>query len=351
MSFRLTAITVCISIIFLSSAVITVSDDFYGAWTNPTGDPVGGGAGYSDIVSTGDFTVSTLEELTNALKKVKSGELVFVKNDAVITVNGVSDIVIPEGVTLASGRSGETSGAIIQTVTMNLRPLITVGGDNVRITGIRFRGPDMERRIEHFKQLWAEGGREAFYSIDNSDGIISTYSGLEVDNCELWGWSHAAIFLKKGAHEAHIHHNYIHHNQRAHLGYGVSMDQSSALIEANLFDWCRHHIAGTGRPETSYEARYNIVLPNANGHSFDMHGGRDRGDGTHIAGDTILIHHNVFMAVDVPAFMIRGVPRETAEIHHNWFFHEASGKVVLQTNKEGNMTVRDNVYGMGRVRK
>ena len=50
---------------------------------------------------------------------------------------------------------------------------------------------------------------------------------------------------------------------------------SDVLIEANRFNNGRHHIASTGRPGSSYEARYNIILENANSHHFDMHGARD----------------------------------------------------------------------------
>ena len=35
----------------------------------------------------------------------------------------------------------------------------------------------------------------------------------------------------------------------------------TALIEANIFDYYRHAIAGSGLPGTGYEARYNFVGP------------------------------------------------------------------------------------------
>ncbi|MGB2823626.1 MAG: right-handed parallel beta-helix repeat-containing protein [Phycisphaerae bacterium] len=172
-----------------------------------------------------------------------------------------------------------------------------------------------------------------------------SHAKLEVDNCELSGWSHAAVYLPKGATGAHVHHNHIHHCQRLGLGYGVCLNEADALIEANLFDYCRHHIAGTGRPGTSYEARYNLVGPHANGHSFDMHGGRDRKDGTDIAGTRIRIHHNTFRAVHVPAVVIRGRPEKLAEIHHNWFLHGGESAAVRQTNAKGNVKAFDNRFG------
>jgi len=326
-----------------------VEKESFGAEVNPTGDPIGGAKGYRRLVKYGDYQVNSLEGLLTALKKARAGQVVYVNDKAEINVTGTQKIVIPAGVTAASGRGrGDSQGALLYSNELKTSPLFLAGGQKVRVSGLRLRGPDQKRRTEQMRKLHKEG---RYYSIANSDGIISTHPDLEVDNCELWGWSHAAVFLKRGALKAHIHHNYMHHNQRSGLGYGVCLDESDALIEANLFDWCRHHIAGTGRPGTSYEARYNMVLANANGHSFDMHGGRDRKDGTDIAGDLIKIHHNTFKATQVPAIVIRGRPRQSAEIHHNWFLHADRSKAVRQTNAVGNMNIYRNQLTSERILK
>jgi hypothetical protein len=326
-----------------------VGKESFGAETNPTGDAIGGGKGYRRLVTESDYQVKTLEELVATLKQAKAGQVVYVNDKAEIDVTGEQKIIIPGGVTIASGRGrGGSEGALLYSDELATSPLFLAGGQKVRVTGLRLRGPDQKRRTEQMRKLYKEG---RYYSIPNSDGIISTHPNLEVDNCELWGWSHAAVFLKRGALKAHIHHNNIHHNQRSGLGYGVCLDQADALIEANLFDWCRHHIAGTGRPGTSYEARYNLVLENANGHSFDMHGGRDRKDGTDIAGDSINIHHNTFRATSVRAFVIRGRPQQSAQIHHNWFLHSDTKKAVAQTNAVGNMNVYRNQFTSARILK
>jgi hypothetical protein len=301
------------------------------------------------VVTKGDYRVKTAKELIDALKNAKTPEVVYVEDDAEIDLSGEKAIVIGPGVTLASGRGrGDSQGALLFSNDLAASPLFLVGGEGVRVTGLRLRGPDQQRRTEQMRKLYKEG---RYYSIPNSDGIICSHPGLEVDNCEVWGWSHAGVFLKAGATKAHIHHNNMHHNQRSGLGYGVCLDRADALIEANLFDWCRHHIAGTGRPGTSYEARYNLVLENANGHSFDMHGGADRKDGTDIAGDLISIHHNTFKATSVRAIVIRGKPTVSTEIHHNWFGHSGSGKAIAQTNASGNMNVRSNQYTADRITK
>ena len=141
-----------------------------------------------------------------------------------------------------------------------------------------------------------------------------------------------------------MHHNFIHHNQYAGLGYGVCLNRAFALIEQNLFNRNRHSIAGSGRPGSGYEARDNVEIRYAAAHCFDMHGGRDRRDGTDIAGDWIRIHHNTFRSTQ-EAIRFRGVPVEGAEIHHNWFFHAEAEKAVYS---EGNTGIYSNVYGLAR---
>ena len=89
-------------------------------------------------------------------------------------------------------------------------------------------------------------------------------------------------------------HCFIHHNQYQGLGYGVCLDEAETLIEGNLFDANRHSIAGTGRSGSGYEARHNVEMGRSLGHCFDMHGGRDRQDGTDVAGGWMHIHHNTF---------------------------------------------------------
>jgi len=331
----------------------------YGARPGGLG-PIGGGPHYRKILRRGQRRVDTLDGLIAALKGATPGTVVFVDPKASIdcTVRVLTEglvLEIPAGVTLASdrgqrriqslGREKQSSaGALIFSDALTTRPLIRALGPGVRVTGLRLRGPDPRRRAGHYRRSFLKErvrGREYYYRYPISVGIQTIHPRLVVDNCELAGWSHGAIHLKAG--QGHqVHHNYIHHNQYSGLGYGVVLDRATALIEYNLFRYNRHSIAGTGRPGSGYEARYNIELGWSRSHCFDMHGGADRRDGTKVAGTWLKIHHNTFRRCP-RAINIRGVPQRRAQVHHNWFSHRTVRGAV---RTEGNTRVYDNAYGV-----
>ena len=321
----------------------------FGAEANPTGDPIGGGKGYRRLVTQGDYHVTTAEELLAALEQATPGQTIYVADNAEIDLTGKQKIVIPGGVTIASGRGkGDSQGGMIFSNKQDTRPLFLTGGDNVRLTGLRLRGPDPKRRAYQLDRLEKEG---RYWSLPCAGGIFTTHAALEVDNCEFWGWSNMAIRLKRGSTKAYIHHNYIHHNQRYGMGYAVGIFEGQGIIEANLFDWLRHCIGASGRVGERYEARYNVVLEHVYSQSFDMHGGWDRNDGTNIAGDWINIHHNTVNTTWQWSVVIRGIPTEAAYIHHNRFMQPNVDDAVLQKNAMGNTHVYRNQYGPARIVK
>lgn len=339
-------LSLCLWAVALSlSLQVFARDTSMDATMNPTGSPFGGGEGYLFTIETvdhHDFRVTSKDQLLQALKDAKAGQVIFLPGDVVIDLTGHRKIRIPEGVILASDRGHKGSkGALLFTTddwpTRQLRMfhLFETAGPGIRVTGLRLRGPDPKRR-----------DRDAFV---NSIGIMAKHNRLEVDNCEISGWSYAGVRLQSGSNHR-VHHNHIHHNQRAGLGYGVHVLQSEALVEANIFESNRHAIAGSTRKayRASYEARYNLVLERANGHSFDMHGYYDPVTKVRYAGNWIDIHHNIFQTKAKPV-VIRGKPAILAQVHHNWFVYRTTPKdAVLQRKGKGNLRIYSNWYGKGK---
>lgn len=326
---------------------LTLDGKTYGAQADEVG-PIGGGQGYTRIIAKGDYTAGTLDELLDALGKAKAGETIFIPGETMIDCTArvyIEELVleIPAGVTLAGNRGqNDSKGALLCSDVLKTRPLIRIMGPDVRITGLRIQGPNPKRYLDHHHRSFAEGrGHEYYYKFPTSDGIQTEHSKLEVDNCEITAWSHGGINLMGGTGH-HIHHSYIHHCQYAGLGYGICHDTASSLIERNLFDANRHSIAGTGRPGCTYEAGHNVELGTSLSHCFDMHGGRDRKDGTDIAGTRILIHHNTFRAPQTP-IVIRGVPQDVCSVSRNWFVnHKTPDDAVEALDRT---KIEDNAYG------
>jgi PKD repeat protein len=350
----------------------TQGGECFGAETcNPTGNPIGGGEGYTRIISgtesPGKYIVSTRAELVDALGRAQPGEVVFVRGDAEIDLTDptheLPTVGIPAGVTLASNR-GENgaAGAIIRKTAHTPgfvgaqdingwyssgweEPMFYVKGTNVRVTGLRLEG---------------EMAQQDDVSVLEDEYLVGIFanakSGFEVDNNEIRGWSWSGISMK-GCPDAKIHHNYIHSNQARGEGYGSNMYGGNALFEANIYDYNRHAITGAGLAGERYEARYNIVLGNGDaigGHHFDVHQDENGGN---FAGDRFWIHHNEFReATDggrmLASIAIRQKPKTGMYIDHNLFEAESTetegGKPIWERDSSRNMFATNNIW-MGKL--
>ncbi len=327
---------------------VEIDGQVFGARPDARG-PIGGGDGYLEVVTTGDFSVRDTDALLAALAQAEAGQTVFIPGDVTLDLTAriyISELVlqIPAGVTLASDRGHNGSpGALLVSDALETPVMLEALGEDVRISGLRLVGPNPKRHLEHHRRSFGQAGegRDYYYKLPVSDAIETQHARLEVDNCEISGFSHAGVFLQRG-NDHSIHHNSIHHCQYNGLGYGVCLDVATAEISHNLFDFNRHSIAATGRPGCSYSAHDNVELGTSLSHCFDMHGGRDRKDGTDIAGSLIEIRNNTFRAPQTP-IKIRGVPEERCLVEGNWFVrHTTAGAAV----RSGARTeVGANAYG------
>jgi PKD repeat protein len=314
-----------------------------GAEWNPTGNPIGGGPGYSDSVrhQDADFYVCNKQSLLTALSAANAGDIVYVADTAVIDLTGEEDIYIPGGVTLASGRGRILDdtiswGGVLRTDDTEDPEIVLfrTTGTNVRITGLRIIGPYDYRT----------GRNNNAMGIDNWCRFISTwYDFFEADNCEFVGWSHCALHASSANNTSfYAHHNYFRDGQYYPQGLGVYVSYGTGtLIEANLFDFCRENIASRGHPDVDWEARYNIFLEHGAEHGFDRHGHPDNyGWG----GGVTSIHHNTVKNVHRNAVRIRGKPADSAVIYNNWFYHQDSASAIMLFNGDTNAHIYDNHF-------
>jgi len=330
------------TLLFLLAVYINTSFAQVGAECNPTGNPIGGGAGYSDSVTIYNYLVTNKTELLSALSSASNGDIIYIIDHAEIDMTGERYKSIPAGVTLASGRGKAcedtvSQGALIYTndIDDETDPLFYIG-EGSRVSGLRLRGP-----------FWTSNNDSFPVDGFNTDAIRSHNPDTEIDNCEFWGWSHAAIECMHGSYRMHVHHNYIHNNQHSGHGYGVTVgsilsDSSDVLIEANLFEFSGHHaICAAGDSTSSYEARYNICCVHGEHHSIDRHGTPHEGGA---AGRRTIIHHNTIRNTSAEGICIRGTPTDSCIIYNNWFYMANQDSAVWCYTQE-NVEVYNNHYG------
>ena len=307
---------------------------YRGAEFNPSGQPIGGGVGYdkplTNLCSDGDsvtYTVTTVDDLKSKLGLAKCGDIVLVDTDSTLDVPADKrPIEVPAGVILAGNRGKDGKlGALLRVTaskaTTYYDPLIVTEGASARITGLRLQGPCETRTCD---------------SSNLTTAVLVRHSDAEVDNNEIYNWSHAGVsaFVDrrlKGLKDSkmlsphrgdnlYVHHNSIHHVHADGQGYGVGVNGTTALIEGNHFDYNRHSIASTGEQGTGYEVRYNVFGDNHTSYLIDAHGVANRHDGTDEAGDWFVVHHNSFHQSWYPtgAILLNGTPRTGAWIFNNW---------------------------------
>ncbi len=292
----------------------------------------GGSVNYGYCVKNGTAMVRTADELIRRLENAQNGDIIYIADDAMIDLRGRhtdAPIEIKTGVTLASGRGKNGSkGGLIRCSAKDRDVLFRVTGDNVRITGLRFEGPDMSSDGEI---------EDILTGISVRMPAPTTARNILIDNNEIYGWQKVGVAVTN-VKTVRILQNEFHHNQFVKLtlippdhfggGYGIEVgDFGGASIEQNVFHHNRHDIAGNGHRESTYSAIKNLVLGGGISHSFDVHAWKENkcekeykhSNGWAIAGHTFLFKDNIFRQDHNEAIQIRGVPVKLVTIQNNSF--------------------------------
>lgn len=290
--------------------------------------------------------VESVSDLRGALSTPDA--TVWLPGETELRLDGSVSVPIPiaANVTLASNRGIDGSGAQI-TVPVTEPTVFQSAAPGIRVTGLRIVGP----KTAYFDPRSKPQPASSYYA----RAFELTGDDIEIDHCELAGWTHTAVSL--GAREAptgsHIHHNAIHHNQMDTLGYGLDLRNGTHLIEWNYFDHNRHSVAAFGHRQNGYEARYNVVGPHAVRHAFDMHRRSENIEEQTglLAGTYLRVHHTVVETTNAAAVVLRGESTDSSWVRNNWFeavpLLESRGResVVSQSRGDARFTVANNEYG------
>ena len=297
--------------------------------------------GSSRRPTSGFVRVSQATEFVNAIQSATPGTVVEVDPNASINLTGHPVISIPDGVTIRGDRRGTLMGPEVWTSNALDGTLLGIDGIDVRITGLRLRGPSRSTD---------EDSPKARGIIFDRGNLL--YSGAIVDHNDISDWPIAGVDVRGGdlsdtcqagddqrplsrPVNVRVARNFIHHNRMQELGYGVVVSNGGyALVEGNVFVSNRHAIAADGRARTMYRAWSNLVLSDApeqkklggiiswHTQDFDMHGTDNSWFGLdpHVGGTGGLyveIAGNTFLGTNRENFDLRGTPCYLAELHRN----------------------------------
>lgn len=284
---------------------------------------LGGGDGYEAVVpqSEADYTVTTESELSTELGNASSGEVVYVTGD--ITINN-GDHDVPDGVTVAGDRGINGSDGPVLDVSGH--PISALTGAGGRITGLQIRGPHPDAVGTDIHDSAACG----VWIPDNAS---------EVDNCEIYGFDNASVFVDGASAESHIHHNEIHDTNTAGLGYGVVTyhGASNPLIEHNYF-WMNRHSVAAADDSGGYKCRHNHFGPSpsgggsAQGHVIDVH---DPAPGE------FYIEDNIVTETDIDSVSTGNT--QLVYITGNWFWTDYD--LAFESDTDDYANISDNYFG------
>jgi|CXWL01.1.fsa_nt_gi hypothetical protein len=252
---------------------------------------------------------------------------------------------IGDGITIRGDRRGTLLGPELSMRNVTKGAMIAIEGPDVRITGLRLRGPSRDTDIDQ-TPVWGIGTEQdhlqARVIIDHND--ISDWPGAAMT---VSGAAEPGICTDMGdprgsrPNNLRVARNFIHHNQKQEAGYGVRAEMNSfPLIEGNTFVSNRHAIKASGWGCTSYLAWNNLVLWAAptqtkvlvarwTAHDFDVHGTGGNGFGGR-AGQYFEIAGNTFLGTQYKHenFDLRGEPNYRVEFHHNVSLRSREDAVV-----------------------
>jgi hypothetical protein len=271
--------------------------------------------------------VDDVEALRARIANAKEGEVIVLNPKSVFDFTDKLPLVLKKKIILKGQKSSDSKERPLFINKKVPYPMISVEADGVVIERIKLEGLQIDAKKEEIIAL-NKKGIKGVYQFPVTRGIHVKSNNVVIRDCIIKGFSHAAIYAENALNLL-VEHNMITYNQRWGLGYGVALHlKSTAFITRNHFNFNRHSIAGSGSIGQSYEASYNYFGSNHNDSPLDMHGGKDRGDGTNIAGLTVHIHHNKISDGVNFAFIHRGIAQDKVIFEHNLLSHKDHAKVI-----------------------
>ncbi|MFC6905836.1 hypothetical protein [Halalkalicoccus tibetensis] len=310
-----------------------------------------GGNGYrSDVrLEDADVIVENRSAFLDAVDS--SADVIGIPGNIQINLSG-QDFTL-SGQTIVSDRGVDGSaGALLYTTDRGESSPAWDGGSNgrgvltmqngSRLSGVRYRGP--------FHDYYDDPRYPGYIPLDDGDsyaerqemrreryarGIHILGDGVEIDNCEIYGWPMQAIAIGSSSIvvSPHLHHLYGHDCMMVGAGYVIDVFNGHPTIEMSYFNATRHAINGFGHTECGYTLEDSVIGPSTLSHAVDMHALAENDFGDDLtAGNRVEVRRCTFTFTHgitdtaTQAIAFRGYPEDEYITENCRFVHEIDGQ-------------------------
>ena len=268
---------------------------------------------------------------------------------------------VHSGVTLRGYRKYTFQGPEVHTCTAIDQSMFTITEDNVRITGLRLRGPFNDPRCQS-----SNVSAQAIL-IQPTAGDVPHVPVVFVDHLDI-GYFTASAVDTRGTHAderqcpdeilefprstpVRVIGNFLHHIEKRDPldSYGSVTGQGAFILNQGnvIYETYAHYIAADASARTGYHAYDNFLLSNhRKTHDVDMHAATQSAGHMEggLAGDYFDIGWNTFLHSDFANIHDSGTPCRFTAIHHNIFLQSEGDAIVTATKDLAKHVVYANTF-------
>lgn len=343
---------------------------------------LGGGPTFQDVYrDDADAVVESAGALVDEL--THDDQIIWIPNDTTIDLSGRN--LTLRNTTIASGRSDESSGALLATQDRGrgspaMSDAVVTLEEGGRISGVTIRGPHFDYTdssvVPGYIPLapgdtYAE--REQWRDEWYARGISMQSDECQVDNCEIWGFSTGIMVGSRNTSVSPpILYSYIHNCMMTSAGYPIDVKRGIPPVYRCAFDAYRHALNGYGTSDAGYIAVECDFGPHTASHIFDQHGIHNNESGSSSpedlryrwrAGGTMITRRCRIMPTTVideshhnhgsgyvnhnaggytPHVHVRGVPDDGFYFENNLCAHPSPEEGINQSSVPGSYNTNEN---------
>jgi hypothetical protein len=289
------------------------------------------------------------------------GTVIEIDDAQPLTLLSSTTKLVQAGTTLRGYRKHTYQGPeiVFPTTPPDSQSIFEVAASQVRITGLRLRGPSRSTSssLPYYHGVTVVDGNDVLVDhIDASDWTGAAVNIIGADSGAITQTCPATLPQYPRPTPVRVVGSFLHHNEREGGGYGVGIGTGAfPFVRGNVAYMNRHSVTADGRGTTGYVAHDNFVLSAAPGYGtwnnnyqsdFDKHGTNDPGSWMGgVSDDYVDFGWNTFLGTNRINVDERGTPCRFTAIHDSVFLRSRTDAIRSLSEDTSRLSIYANQYG------